>query len=481
MAVEARQLGLLEEVDLTKLEVHPRNPRTDVGDITELAASIAQIGVLEPIVGIRHNGKIQAVTGSRRLAAAKKAGLKQIPVRIMEMAEADAAAAALIENLQRKDLNPLEEAAGYQSWLELTGKTQVELAKVIGRAPSTIANTLRLLKASKSIQEALRAQRITAAHVRVLLQLKDDSLFARVNLEKAGMRAPGIGSTVTVDELTYRVHELNESWDKQGPPAIARAQAKLAAVQKNLKGYTITWQTEDRFGDELDLVKALGKPPAKVVGEIWQGSAKKHDKACTCRAFELKQDYDGTLDTERVCIDAKGFAAFEKGEGGGSRRYPRQKDPYGRPTSKAGKAAYVAKRVEQHLAVKSGGGYGRRKPAEPVYRKLVAGGWDADNVARLLAYALTVDHCVNVGAEQLALFHRIQKMSAAKARALVLEHAAAEVNGEVLDRKDGGARLAARVEVMRGFGIPVGPKLAEQADEFIRKLAPAKAKKKAKR
>src|SRR5712691_8179475 len=113
----------IQLIDLKDLEVHPSNPRKNVGDIDELAASIKEIGLLQPVVAVRHNGVYQVVAGSRRLAAAKKAGLKDIPTRVMELDEAQAQAASLIENLQRKDLEPLEEAEGYRSWLAITHKT----------------------------------------------------------------------------------------------------------------------------------------------------------------------------------------------------------------------------------------------------------------------------------------------------------------------------------------------------------------------
>jgi len=472
-------LGQLQLLDLSKVEISKLNPRTDVGDLTELAASIGQLGVLEPIVVVQKNGHYEAVAGSRRTAAARKAGLKQIPARIMSLDEAQQAAAALIENLQRKDLTPLEEAHAFEQYIALTGCTQKDLGTKIGRAPSTIANALRLLKAPKEVQAALRDGRLGAAHVRALLQLKDDSLLKRINLEARRLSGRG-KDTITVDDIAYRVQELNEDWQRRGTPAIEAAKKELAQATQNLKGFTITWQ-KDQWDEKLDLVKALGAPPVKVVGEIHQGSTKQHDKVCACRAFEIEQEFYGEpFRVQRVCTDAAGFKKFA-GYTPAIRSSSRH-DPYARPTTKAGKAAYVAKRVEGHLSVKTGGSWGRRRPVDAVHRKLIAGGWDADSVARLLAYALTVDRCVNVGAEQLALWNRIQKMPAKKLQALVLEHASAIVNGEVLDTKDGGARLAARVTVMRGFGIPVGPKLAEQADEFVRKMAPApKAKKKAKR
>src|SRR5258708_2907115 len=125
----ATELGQLQLLDLSTLEVSKHNPRSVVGDLTELSASIKEIGVIEPIVAVRRNGGFDIIAGSRRWAAAKKAGLTQIPARILELDDAQAMAASLIENLQRKDLEPLEEAEAFRKYLQLTGVTQAELGK----------------------------------------------------------------------------------------------------------------------------------------------------------------------------------------------------------------------------------------------------------------------------------------------------------------------------------------------------------------
>lgn len=137
--------GELKQIRLADLKVHDLNPRSDVGDLSELEASIRANGVLEPIVVVRSNGHYEIVAGSRRAAAAKRAQLVEIPAVVRDMDERQIAAAALVENLQRKDLAPLEEAEGYQRYIELTGASQADLAKAVGKAPSTIANALRLL------------------------------------------------------------------------------------------------------------------------------------------------------------------------------------------------------------------------------------------------------------------------------------------------------------------------------------------------
>jgi ParB family chromosome partitioning protein len=294
--VEAEQIQL---IDLEDLEVHPSNPRKNAGDIDELAASIKEIGMLQPVVAVRHNGAYQVVAGSRRLAAAKKAGLKGIPTRVMELDEAQAAAAALIENLQRKDLDPLEEAEGYRSWLALTGKTQKELADRVARAPSTIANALRLLEAPKVVRDALARGDITAAHARVALSIPEKAL-ALLDLRKG----------VSVQDLQDDARDASRAY--QAVESIRRAFAKASA-----NGMTATWPTKRIHigGLEVDPVQVFGQPPAKIAGDIdypgsiGGGSVAQHDEKCKCRAVGLQQYSHGQV--KRVCISPSGWRAYQ--------------------------------------------------------------------------------------------------------------------------------------------------------------------------
>jgi ParB family chromosome partitioning protein len=365
MTVEkAEQIAL---IDLGKLEVHPSNPRKVQGDLEELAASIKSVGLIEPIVAVRKNGKYQVVAGSRRLAAARKAKVGEVPVRVMELDEAEATAAALIENLQRKDLEPLEQAEAFRGWLALTGKTQKELAEKVGLAPSTIANALRLLEAPKLVQDALRAKRIGAEHVRVLLTLKDPNDAAEA-LKEAGHRAvrfEGEDGQVRVTELRYVVERANERYESEGPPAQEKLRAFLAEAKTKHPTATITWAVEEGGRRSGLFAKALGKPPAKPLGEIWD--QKRHAKGCKCEAFQIVSEYRGpddraSLRLERVCVDAKGWKKFNPSG--------RTHDRYARPKTKAQREKEM--RDDAVNAVASVHRYHRYTPKETaVHKKLV--------------------------------------------------------------------------------------------------------------
>jgi ParB family chromosome partitioning protein len=367
----APELGQLQLLDLSKVEIHESNPRRDVGDLTELAASIKSAGVLEPIVVVKRNGHFAAVTGSRRTAASRLAGMTQIPARVMEMDEAQVAAAALIENLQRKDLAPLEEAEAFQKYLQLTGVTQVQLGKAVGRAPSTIANALRLLDAPKPVKAALADGRITAAHARVVLELKDPSEITRLPLKQG----------VTVHELKERVDDINADYETSGPPAIERVKAFFERAKKDNPKYVITWTDEPRYrGDGPSLTKALGDPPKKIVGRLYR--PEKHDGkgGCACRVYQIAAlddySYDGSpvkYHLERVCVDRAGF---KKAEG---------HLPYNAPkgTTKAERDAQMAKDAAEHVAsAHRWHGYSKREQA--VHAKLVK----HKDVERLVLMAL---------------------------------------------------------------------------------------------
>ena len=178
--------GPVTELPVDAITANPQQPRKGFEDkaLHELAESLRQSGVLQPIVVRRTNHGYQLIVGERRWRAAKLAGLSQIPAVVREATDAQSLELALVENLLREDLNPMEEAEAYQRLLAEFGWTQEELAQRVGRDRSTIANCLRLLKLSEVIQADLRACRLSMGHARALLSLAtpDDQLKLRAEI-----------------------------------------------------------------------------------------------------------------------------------------------------------------------------------------------------------------------------------------------------------------------------------------------------------
>lgn len=162
------------EVPLTSISPNPHQPRAPIRDqdLVELAASIQEHGILQPLLVVRAGEGYQLIAGERRWRAARLAGLQTVPVLIKDVAPREMLEMALVENLQRSDLNPLEEAAAYFQLIEEFGLTQEQVARRVGKSRVAVANTLRLLKLSSSVQEALLAGKISEGHARALLGLE---------------------------------------------------------------------------------------------------------------------------------------------------------------------------------------------------------------------------------------------------------------------------------------------------------------------
>ncbi len=168
------RLRATRKVPIEFVRANPRNPRRTFReeDLQELADSVRERGIIQPIVVRTVAGSIDAyeiVAGERRWRAAQLAGLHEIPVHLVEVGDREALELAIIENVQRADLNALEEAQGYNELIEQFGYSQTDLAKVIGKSRSHVANTLRLLKLSDRVQTYLRDGQLTAGHARALL------------------------------------------------------------------------------------------------------------------------------------------------------------------------------------------------------------------------------------------------------------------------------------------------------------------------
>lgn len=159
---------------ITTNSLQPRK-KFDDEELAELSDSIQQHGVLQPILVRKHGTKYEIVAGERRYQASKLAGLTEIPVCIKEINDEDVFQLALIENLQRTDLTPLEEAKGYRQLIKDHGLTQEQLAKVLSKSRSAIANTLRLIDLPEEVQDLMEQSLLTAGHARAILAVPDES------------------------------------------------------------------------------------------------------------------------------------------------------------------------------------------------------------------------------------------------------------------------------------------------------------------
>lgn len=164
----------VNEVDINAIAPNPDQPRTNFKreELEELSASIQKDGLLQPIlVRPLEDGMYQIIAGERRWQASKLAGLQQVPIRVKEANDDKALELALIENIQRSDLNPIEEAYGYRRMMERLNMTQAEVAQAMSKGRSTVANALRLLELPEEAQQLLFEEKITAGHARAILSI----------------------------------------------------------------------------------------------------------------------------------------------------------------------------------------------------------------------------------------------------------------------------------------------------------------------
>ncbi len=185
-ALERARSG--RRVPIEFLTPNPNNPRKSFApeDLESLAASIGERGIVQPIL-VRPNAedpdRYEIIAGERRWRAAQRAGLHEVPVIVHEVSDKESLELAIVENVQRSDLNPIEEAAGYQQLIDGFGYSQGEIANAIGKSRPHVANTLRLLKLPQSVQSYLREGKITAGHARTLIGADDPEAAAKKIVE----------------------------------------------------------------------------------------------------------------------------------------------------------------------------------------------------------------------------------------------------------------------------------------------------------
>lgn len=238
------------ELEATAVTPNPKQPRTvfDEDAMAELVASIQEVGLLQPIV-VRpvEDGKFELVMGERRWRAAQQAGLEKVPAIVRETKDHDLLRDALLENLHRSQLNPLEEAAAYQQMLEDFGCTHEELSQRIKRSRPQISNTIRLLKLPPTVQRRVAAGVLSAGHARALLSLDDQA-----GQERMAQRVVAEGLSVrAVEELVA----LGETGSDDEPVRKRRSKPFAPKVAELAERLSDHFETRVR----VDLGRAKGK------------------------------------------------------------------------------------------------------------------------------------------------------------------------------------------------------------------------------
>lgn len=232
--------GALRSIPIGQIARNPFQPRQDFNteDLAELEESLKASGLLQPITVRRRPGKdgFELIAGERRLRAATKLGWKEIPAIIKEIDDRTILTLALVENLQRTDLNPIEEGEGYQHLSAEFGLTQQQIAETVGKDRTTIANMLRLLQLPKSVRELLQEGHLTMGHAKVLLGFEDQEKITSLAQEI-------VRDVLTVREVEQRLRDAvsSQSGKKAGRPRARDRQApELKRIEDRLRHFLQT-------------------------------------------------------------------------------------------------------------------------------------------------------------------------------------------------------------------------------------------------
>ena len=279
--LEEEASGELINVPIAKVEPRSDQPRTyfDEAALQELSDSIAQYGLIQPIVVRKlENGYYQIIAGERRWRASRMAGLIEVPVRVISADDRRTAELALVENLQREDLNPIEEAKGYKALIEEFGLTQEEAAQSVGRSRPAITNSMRLLSLSEPVLKLVESGKLSAGHARTLLPLSDEILQKSVadkviaiglsvrkteqlvsktikKLREAELYQPEETNTVEVDYIAELESSLSQKLARKVKLDMGKRGGRIVlefygnddreALIANLERMGATWQEEE--------------------------------------------------------------------------------------------------------------------------------------------------------------------------------------------------------------------------------------------
>lgn len=241
VAEAAETSGTVKEIDVSRISGNPQQPRTrfDGKALDELASSIAANGIVQPIVVRRVGNRYQIVAGERRWRAAQRAGLHKVPVVIKEVSDEKILEIALIENIQREELNPIEEANAFSKLIDKIGLTQEELSGRVGKERSLIATSIRLLKLPDEIQKLIEEGKLTAGHGRALLLTDDRTIqvrTARAIIEKQMSVREAERTIKRAATDTGSVNATKKQVTQTSDPNVRHAETKLMrALATNVK------------------------------------------------------------------------------------------------------------------------------------------------------------------------------------------------------------------------------------------------------
>lgn len=249
------------EVAIDLIDPSAVQPRSVFNDtkLEELAKSIASNGVVQPVLLRRKGARYELIAGERRWRAAQLAGLTKVPAVVRDVPDDQVLEIALIENLQREDLNPIEEAAGYRKLIETLGLTQETVAERVGRDRSYVTNYLRLLRLPDDIQDLLQSGRISTGHARTLLGLEQPDLQRRV------------ARKIIEQDLSVRKTEqlVREAQRPSERPAVASA-SKAPEIDANTRAAET--KLRRRFGTKVSIKPPQGTAPGRIEIEFYNQS-----------------------------------------------------------------------------------------------------------------------------------------------------------------------------------------------------------------
>jgi ParB family chromosome partitioning protein len=250
----------LAEIPISQIQPNPFQPRKTFNEasIDELARSVREHGIVQPLVVTRSGDKYKLIAGERRFRAAQKAGLTTVPVLIKEMmAEGDALQIALIENIQREDLNPIEEAMAYHQLHDDFQLTQEEISRRVGKERSTVANFLRLLKLPDPVKKLLASGQLSMGHARALLAIespkKQEQLADRVVRKNLNVRQTEMLASESSPKTAEKKEKEKDVFTRDAEDKLQRTLRTKVEIDRRRRGGVI----HIRYGSEDELIRVV--------------------------------------------------------------------------------------------------------------------------------------------------------------------------------------------------------------------------------